>query len=226
MSSLIRVGVLDEHEMMPGGLHLHLAGQPGIAVAGTYRRASDALSAAEQGSIDLLLVGYALQDINGQHVIKTLAAHYPEIRTLVFLVEPCPATGTLLLGMGGHGIVCKREPLEVCASAIRTLAAGQRYLSASITMVEDAGMPGTAVDTSDFEPALLSHPALSQREREVLRLYITGLTVTRIAEMSHRSLKTVSTQKLAAYRKLGLKNDIDLFRRLSRYELDGPSTTL
>ncbi|PRB90095.1 hypothetical protein CQ006_25860 [Pseudomonas cedrina] len=95
------------------------------------------------------------------------------------------------------------------------MAAGQRYLCASITMAEDAGMSDAPTEMG--EAALLSYPALSQREREVLRLCISGLTVTRIAEMSGRSLKTVSTQKLAAYRKLGLKNDMDLFRRLSQY---------
>ncbi|AVJ22735.1 MULTISPECIES: helix-turn-helix transcriptional regulator [Pseudomonas] len=82
-------------------------------------------------------------------------------------------------------------------------------------MAEDAGMSDAPTEMG--EAALLSYPALSQREREVLRLCISGLTVTRIAEMSGRSLKTVSTQKLAAYRKLGLKNDMDLFRRLSQY---------
>ncbi|AVJ22734.1 MULTISPECIES: response regulator [Pseudomonas] len=101
MSSLIRVGVLDEQEVVRFGLHGHLAGQSGIAVAGTYSRASDALSAAEQGSIDLLLIGYVLQDSNGQQLIKTLTAHYPKIRILVFLAEPCLATATLLLSMGG-----------------------------------------------------------------------------------------------------------------------------
>lgn len=217
MSSLIRVGVLDEQEVVRYGLRWHLADQPGISVAGTYSRASDALSAAEQGSIDLLLMGYVLQDSNGQHLIKTIVAHHPKIRILVFLAEPCPATATLLLSMGGHGIVCKREPLEVCVYAIRLLATGQCYQCASITMAEDPVVPDAPIEMGEAEAALLSHPALSRREREVLSLSISGLTVTRIAEISERSLKTVSTQKLAAYRKLGLKNDMELFRTLSRF---------
>ncbi|MFJ7313541.1 LuxR C-terminal-related transcriptional regulator [Pseudomonas sp. NPDC098747] len=216
MSSLIRVGVLDEQEVVRYGLHWHLADQPGISVAGTYSRASDALSAAEHGNIDLLLMGYVLQDSNGQHLIKTMVAHHPEIRILVFLAEPCVATATLLLSIGGHGIVCKREPLEVCVYAIRLLATGQHYQCASIAMAEDPVVPDAPIDIGEAEVALLSHPGLSRREREVLSLCISGLTVTRIAEISERSLKTVSTQKLAAYRKLGVKNDMDLFRRLSR----------
>ena len=217
MSSLIRVGVLDEHEVVRYGLHAHLADQSGIAVVGTYSRASNVLYAVEQAGIDLLLMDYALQDNHGQRLIKTLVNRYPEVRILVFLADPCPATATSLLAMGVHGIVCKRESLEVCVQAIRSTAAGQCYLCAGLAIadVPTASQPTTAM--GEAEAALISHPSLSQREREVLRLCISGLTVTRIAEISDRSLKTVSTQKLAAYRKLGLKNDMDLFRRLSRY---------
>jgi len=52
---------------------------------------------------------------------------------------------------------------------------------------------------------------LSRNEREVLRLLLAGLTVSEIAQRRHRSVKTVSTQKVAALRKLGLRNDAEIY---------------
>ena len=107
------------------------------------------------------------------------------------------------------------------------LAAGQHYCGPDMTGVEMSSASSALTPTRDAEAMLLSLSTLSIREREVLRLCIGGLTVTCIAARFGRSSKTVSTQKQAAYRKLGLKSDMDLFRRLARYgiESSGPSIT-
>nr|WP_274602784.1 MULTISPECIES: LuxR C-terminal-related transcriptional regulator [unclassified Stenotrophomonas] len=52
---------------------------------------------------------------------------------------------------------------------------------------------------------------LSKRENEVLRMYAEGLSVIEIAERIGRSRKTVSTQKVAAMRKLNLATDAEVF---------------
>jgi len=53
---------------------------------------------------------------------------------------------------------------------------------------------------------------LSPREREVLRCCLEGMSVTQIAEKFARSVKTISGQKQAAFRKLGVRNDNELFK--------------
>ncbi|MGL5997672.1 MAG: LuxR C-terminal-related transcriptional regulator [Pseudomonas proteolytica] len=217
MSSLIRVGVLDEQEVVRHGLRAHLAGESGIEVSGTYGLASSALRAVEQGSINLLLMDHRQEDSHRKELIKTLKSRHPELRLLAFLTDRCPATEALLLNLGVHGVVSKTEPLDVCVQAIRLLAAGRSYLGAGMAMAASGKAGGAPLEIEDAGEAMISHPSLSQRERDVLRLCIRGLTVTRIAAIFERSLKTVSTQKQSAYRKLGLKSDMDLFRTLSRY---------
>ncbi|MCF5092002.1 hypothetical protein GIW57_17750 [Stenotrophomonas sp. PA-6-5C] len=59
---------------------------------------------------------------------------------------------------------------------------------------------------------------LSRNEREVIRLVLDGLTVSEIALHRHRSVKTVSTQKVAALRKLGLRNDAEIFAMRQQLE--------
>lgn len=217
MSGVIRVGVLDEHEVVRQGLRAHLSDQPGMAMAGLFDQASEAWQAIERDRVDVLLMDYELEKSAALDFIKTIRSYYPQVSLLAFVAEPLPSIVMLLLGAGVHGIVCKRQPLDVVVQAIRALASGQRYRCSNIagTQAQDDEAPQWAF--LGAEDALASHVSLSMREREVLRLCISGYTVTRIAEMFNRSLKTVSTQKLAAYRKLGVKNDMELFKRLSHY---------
>ena len=61
---------------------------------------------------------------------------------------------------------------------------------------------------------------LSFREREVLRCCLDGMSVTQIALKFERSVKTISTQKQAAFKKLGLRSDNELFKIRSQFEGD------
>ncbi|NWE20685.1 response regulator transcription factor [Pseudomonas sp. P7548] len=217
MSGLIRVGVLDEHEVVRQGLRYHLADQSGIEVTGLFETTDSAWQAIEQGHLDLLVMDNELEHSAAQDFIKALRAQFPHIWVLVVVPEADPRVAMLLLAAGVQGVVCKRQPLGVFIRAIEMLACGQRYLCSSIVVAQENDTVSTWWEATGAEEALASHASLSLREREVLRLCISGLTVTRIAEMFNRSLKTVSTQKLAAYRKLGVTSDMDLFKRLSQY---------
>jgi len=217
MAGLIRVGVLDEQEVVHYGLRAGCSDLADIAITGAYYFPSGALCGVEQDNIDILIMDYLFKSRDGLDFIRNLNIKHPELRVLMFLTDPCPATITVLQRVGVHGFVCKRQPLNDCIQAIRLLASGQYYLGPGLGSINRACSSPYQTAETDAEAALLSLPSLSEREREVLRLCISGLTVTSIAELSCRSLKTVSTQKQAAYRKLGFKNDIDLFRKLAQY---------
>ena len=218
MSGVIRVGVLDEHEVVRQGLRYHLADQSGIEVAGMFENTDSAWLAIQRGQVDLLVMDNELEKSAAQGFIKVLREQFPHIWVLVLVSEADPRVAMLLLAAGVQGIVCKRQPLGVFIQAIKMLACGQRYLCSSTVVAQEHNPVSTWWENTGAEEALASHASLSLREREVLRLCISGLTVTRIAEIFNRSLKTVSTQKLAAYRKLGVKSDMDLFKRLSQYK--------
>jgi two-component system capsular synthesis response regulator RcsB len=53
---------------------------------------------------------------------------------------------------------------------------------------------------------------LSKRELEVVRLFVSGMTIKEISEHLSRSIKTISTQKNTAMRKLGIERDSELFQ--------------
>ena len=54
--------------------------------------------------------------------------------------------------------------------------------------------------------------SLSEREKMVIKYLRAGFTVTQIAKRNHRSIKTISTQKRTAMRKMGINTDPEIFK--------------
>ena len=93
--------------------------------------------------------------------------------------------------------------LQELSNAIVAAFQGREHFSASVKhQISKLAMP----DTRD---SIISR--LSPREIEVVRLYAGGMSTSGIARHLSRSVNTVSTQKHSAMRKLGVKNDSELF---------------
>jgi DNA-binding NarL/FixJ family response regulator len=99
---------------------------------------------------------------------------------------------------GATGFVRKEAAFEELASAVRTVMAGNTYLSPGLTATRPAanGSPnGRTID---------GHPKLSGREREVLQLISEGKATKEAAAALHVSVKTVETHRANLMNKLGL----------------------
>lgn len=216
MLKSIRVGVLDRHELVRYGLCIHLLEQPGFTVSGSYNCPANALSDARIKSLDILVIGHLVECTDCTKIIKVLSVEQPALKFLVLLEQPNLATAVMLLTSGAHGILCKSQPVTEYVDAIRSLVAGELYFC--FRLVRDHRDRSAGFHSKlqiGTGPSWGTGSVLTTREREVLSLCASGLTVTQIAASSARSVKTISAQKQAAYRKLGLKNDLDFFKQWS-----------
>ena len=97
-------------------------------------------------------------------------------------------------------------------SAVRLVASGGIYLTPDMAYrVAEA----TATNNDGEEQSrgdALRFVSLSAREQEVIRCYLAGMSITDIAEKFSRSIKTISSQKSSAFRKLGVVSNNELFR--------------
>jgi two-component system capsular synthesis response regulator RcsB len=122
----------------------------------------------------------------------------------------------LALRGGAKGFVGKNRELEVIQRAIESVYRGEIFIEDEMAQqLADKQRYGEALATGRLSKKsvqnALSLSALTPKEQEVIRCFITGMTVTEISEKFKRSLKTISGQKQSAMRKLGLKADHELF---------------
>lgn len=107
-------------------------------------------------------------------------------------------------------------------SAIQHVMRGQEYLGPSVK----AALDSMGLGANGQQRSVI----LSKRELEVVRLFVSGMTITEIAGQLRRSIKTISTQKNTAMRKLGIERDSELLQyaqsnglmNLSAYSGDEP----
>lgn len=214
IASPLRLMVLDDHEVVRHGLVARLAEEPDLSVVGSHASSRELLDALAQATlpVDIVLMDFSLgpTDIDGLNLIRALKIRFPACKTLVISAHYSAATVALALKAGARGYVGKNQALAETMTAIRTVARGRIHLDPVMAVEIAAGSEDALVHT-DAE-ALAQNPRLSPREREVLRCCLEGLSVTEIATKFSRNVNTISTQKQAAFRKLGIRTDHELFK--------------
>lgn len=161
-------------------------------------------------------------------VPKYLASDLPD----VIVMELCGEGESVLEGLGVINACqkqCPMIPVVVCTSltdvrflqqlkslGVVSICHKHDPLSA-IERCIDFAMAGASLDSPAIQNLRLGHiqppVTLTDKEIEVLEALLAGITVSRIAYMWHRDIRTVSTHKRNAMIKLGYKNDGELFLR-------------
>lgn len=102
---------------------------------------------------------------------------------------------------GARAVVAKSASAKELPLAIRAVQAGQTFASECLRVqLVEAG-------TGDQS----QEPQLSGKEREVVRMLASGMTVSQIAAQVNRSISTISKQKSTAMQRLSISTDVDLF---------------
>ncbi|MDR6504147.1 two-component system capsular synthesis response regulator RcsB [Burkholderia ambifaria] len=203
----IRVVLADDHPAVLSGVEHRLSGVPTISMCGRATNSTELIELLNKERCDVLVSDYAMPD--GEHgdglsLFSYIQRHYPTVRLVVLTMLDNPAVLNALMGQSINCIVNKSDAVSHLIPAIHAAATGGSYLSPTIDKVVcpiDPNRRGRA-----------SIDLLSKRELEVVRLFVTGLSVSEIAEHLHRSVKTISTQKARAMQKLGVTRDVDLVR--------------
>lgn len=224
----LRVAVLDDHSLIRLALNSRLSREADFAVVGVYSGSAELISALRVLTIDLLVLDYQLHEgeLDGLNLIRMLRKQHPQLLILISSSSEKPAIVNLAIGAGANGFLGKSQPVDDLVVAIRTVASGQLYLSSLMAFELDkkpvSGQESTSAngDDSPSDTLLVSNVALSPKEREVLRCCLDGMQVSQIALKFMRSRKTISGQKQSAFRKLGIRTDVELFRL--QHNLDQP----
>ena len=106
------------------------------------------------------------------------------------------------LKAGASGYLTKESAPEELIEAIRKVSRGGKYVSASLAE--------KLVSHLNRKTEIPAHETLSDREHQVMTMIASGKTVTEIADQLSLSVKTISTNRARALKKMGLKNNSEL----------------
>jgi two-component system, NarL family, invasion response regulator UvrY len=211
---MIRIAIADDHPIVREGLRRIATEGAGIGVTGEAANAAELFVLLGRAAADVVLLDVSMPGSTLVETLNRLKADHPTVRVLVLSVHPEDQWAVRALRAGAAGYLTKDHSPEQLVDAIRRVARGGKYVSA--TLAEKlAGLMDTAA-------AQAPHERLSDREFEVLRALGSGMAVKDIAEQLRLSAKTVSTYRSRLIEKMGLRTNADLVRYVVDHGLLAP----
>ncbi|MEX3981882.1 response regulator [Paraburkholderia sp. EG287A] len=207
MQQPIRVVVADDHPVILFGAEHALLNFPGIQVVGRARQSTELVKALQTGPCDVLVTDLAMpggQYGDGLPLIGYLRRNFPNVPIVVLTMLENPALLKRLGELGVFAVVHKSDDLSHIGLAVQHVSRNLEYMSPQVKTALDQLRINSGGKTDEV--------ILSKRELEVVRLFVSGMTIKEISEKLNRSIKTISTQKNTAMRKLGLDRDSELFQ--------------
>ncbi|AKJ98470.1 response regulator transcription factor [Pseudomonas sp. MS646] len=208
----VRIILADDHPVVLAGIEMTLV-QLGFAIVATARNPDELIQHLQRTPCDLVISDYSMPDgqfPDGLALMGYLKRHHHGCPLIVITMLRNTSVLQALLNGGVNGLFDKRSPLRNLKRAILAVIQGQRYVCpgfAALVQAQPLAVAGP-------EAASVS---LSERELEVVRLFVRGMSGRQIAAQLNRSEKTISRQKRTAMDKLGLGHDGGLveFARVS-----------
>jgi DNA-binding NarL/FixJ family response regulator len=161
----------------------------------------EAIAQAQRRAWDIVILDIGIPGMSGLEVLKEMREIRPRMRVLVLTMYPEEQYANRFLRSGAAGYMTKDRARSELISGVRTVLAGERYISPHLTHIM-----GSA--PSPERP----HEALSERELKVMIGLAGGKRLTDIAKEMSLSIKTVSTYKRRVLDKMHMKVNAELTR--------------
>ena len=202
MEGKIKLLIVDSNEIMRKGLVELLSKDRDIQIVGNAMKGEEVIRLAGETHLDVILLDLRMQNMNGVQVIKRLHKKYPDIRCIIFsnYDEYDEQYVFDSINAGARGYMLKTMPLSKLVDGIKTVYRGGSILSPRIA---------TKVFGKFRELAKGKHcesDALSEREKEIVKLIAEGLSNKQLADKLYISTKTVKTHVAHILEKLDAKN--------------------
>ncbi len=214
----IKVLIVDDHTLVREGVRAMLALVSDIEVIGEAANGKEALTKVKQLAPDVVLMDLAMPVMGGLEATRLIHRKYPGIKVLALTQYDDSEYVIPLIEAGARGFVTKMAAFSELATAIQAVNRGESFLSptAAAALVEERQTKmGFEADTDPYK-------LLTDREREVLKLFAEGHTAREIAETLVVSYKTVEWHKASLMKKLNLRNKTELIRYALRKAIISP----
>ncbi|MHC6226370.1 response regulator transcription factor GacA [Pseudomonas sp. X10] len=198
---MIRVLVVDDHDLVRTGITRMLADIDGLQVVGEADSGEAALKVARELKPDVVLMDVKMPGIGGLEATRKLLRSHPDTKVVAVTVceeDPFP---TRLLQAGAAGYLTKGAGLDEMVQAIRLAFAGQRYISPQIAQ---------QLALKSFQPQGSPFDALSEREIQIALMIVGCQKVQIISDKLCLSPKTVNTYRYRIFEKLSVTSDVEL----------------
>lgn len=198
---MIRVYIVEDHNVVVEGLRVLLQNEEDIVVAGSAGTAAGCLEYFSHHTADILLMDINLPDMSGVELCQLIKSRYRNVMVLGLSTFNQGIYMNKIMENGASGYLLKNITRQELIDGIRTANNGGVYFSF------EAGK--TYKNTLEKNSR---QPVLTKREKEIAKLVAEGFTNVQIGRHLFISVDTVDTHRKNLYTKLNISNTAMLIR--------------
>lgn len=199
--SVIRILIVDDHEVVRRGLAMVLRLEPDVEIVGEAANGPQAIEQAKQLRPDLTLLDLKMPGMNGTQAARGIKQVSPHTRVLILTGVDLDQEIMAAMESNIDGYILKDAPSDELLRAIHVIIGGEAYLQPAVTKRLLRRMAAA----SSSEPVVLP-PQLTPRELEVLKLLGTSRSNKEIAEALVVTEETVRSHIKSILHKLRQPN--------------------
>jgi DNA-binding NarL/FixJ family response regulator len=207
---MIKVFIVDDHEILREGLKKILREEADITVIGEADNGTDVLKRIYEIDCDVMLLDLNIPGRNGVELIEEIKRKKPQLHILVLSINPESKSALPALNAGASGYLSKDAALYDLVLAIRKISSKGRYLSS--TLAEQL-----AFDLLKTDPQTTRK--LSSLESNIAAMIANGKSAKVVADELGLSTSTVFTYRRKIFDKLKIKNNVELAHYVMENEL-------
>jgi two-component system response regulator NreC len=200
MNEKRRIVLVEDHTVVREGLRMLLASHPDLEVVGEAGDGREAVQCVENLRPDLVLMDLSMPGKDGMEATREIKRRFPETKILALTVHDSEEYVLVALKAGADGYILKKATHAELVMAIRSVLAGEPYLSPGVS---DKVIKGYLAGKKTLR-GTASWDMLTPREMEVLKLIAEGYKSKEIAEHLFISVNTVEKHRNNIMKKLDL----------------------
>lgn len=198
---MIRLLIIDDHEMVREGLKAMLTAEPDFEIVGDSANAEQALELIERLRPDVILLDVRLPGESGIEVCRSVTARYPEMAVIILTTYTDETLVAQCIQAGARGFIVKDIERFDLKRSIRAVARGEAAIDPKAAVAVLAQL--RRAPQVKQEPSI---ELLSSQQIVILRLVAQGLSSRDIATQLYLSENTVKGYVQEILHRLGVKN--------------------
>ena len=200
-----KIYMVDDHDIVTQGLSLYLKGEERFEIIGKAETGEKALLDLQNLEPNILILDIKLSGMQGFEIAEEVRKKYPEIKIIFLSSNTDEESLNRSISVGGRAYLSKDVQKNEFLLALVKVCSGDTYYSTGIQDVVYNKYNKQQTEKIGFIP-------LSDREIEVIKLFVDGCSYKEIANQLAISARTVETHKKNILKKLKLKTTVDLVK--------------
>lgn len=198
---MIRLLIIDDHEMVREGLKAMLMAEPDFSIVGDAANAEQAFALIERQHPDVALLDVRLPGLSGVEICRMVTEKYPDTAVIILTTFTDEHLVAQCIQAGARGFIIKDIERFDLKRSIRAVARGEAAIDPKAAAAVFAQLRRSPAQNHEPTPE-----SLSSQQLVILRLVAQGLSSREIATQLYLSENTVKGYVQEILHRLGVKN--------------------